>query len=191
MTMKRVCIWIVLAACAIWSSSATRAQQAPTAEPTADAKPAAPATQPTQADLEKKFEETMTGAVLVGQFTARGREENPREDRYTIVSAKKLMGDRWVITAKLQYRGEAVAIPIIVPLKWAGDTPVISVTDMTIPGMGSYTARVMIFRDQYTGMWDAGDHGGLMWGKIERAPATSAPTTAPANARDSKPEGAK
>jgi hypothetical protein len=31
----------------------------------------------------------------------------------------------------------------------------------------------MIFKGQYSGMWDAGDHGGMMSGKIE----DDAPTT--------------
>lgn len=167
--------WTMLLAWAIQLSGAAAAPDTPKEQPAPDGaaaarpapRPAAPATQPSQAELDKKFEETMTGAVLVGHFTARGKEQNVREDRYTIVSARKLAGERWVITAKVQYRGETAAIPIIVPVKWAGDTPVISVTDLTIPGMGSYTARVMIFRDQYSGMWDAGDHGGLMWGRIE------------------------
>jgi hypothetical protein len=55
----------------------------------------------------------------------------------------------------------------------------ISVTDMTIPGMGSYTARVMIFKDQFAGMWNAGDHGGMMSGKIEHTPPTTAPSPTP------------
>jgi hypothetical protein len=56
-----------------------------------------------------------------------------------------------------------------VPVKWAGDTPVISVTNFKVPTMGTYTARVMIYADHYAGTWDAGDHGGHMWGRVERA----------------------
>ncbi len=40
--------------------------------------------------------------------------------------------------------------------------------------MGTYTARVMIYADHYAGTWDAGDHGGHMWGRIER-PKPAAP----------------
>ena len=150
-----------------------------------DTPPVPPSTQPSQADLEKRFAETMTNAVLVGRFSTGRSDREPREERYTISSARKVMGDRWLITARIQYgnRGETAPIPLIVPVKWAGDTPVISVTDLTIPGMGTYTARVMIFKDQYAGMWDAGDHGGLMWGRIERAatpPVTPQPPAAPA-----------
>src|SRR5438128_1818901 len=123
-----------------------------------------PGGQPTQGELEKKLEETMSNAVLVGHFTSGKQDTGSKEDRYTIASAKKIpMTERWVITAKIQYgnRGDTAAIPIMVPVKWAGDTPVISVTDLSIPGMGTYTARVMIFRDQYAGTWDAGAGAGL------------------------------
>ena len=52
------------------------------------------------------------------------------------------------------------------PVKWAGDTPVISLTNKAIPGFGTFTARVMFYGDEYAGTWSGGSHGGLMWGKI-------------------------
>jgi hypothetical protein len=33
-------------------------------------------------------------------------------------------------------------------IKWAGDTPVITLTDLSIPGMGTYTARAILYNDQ-------------------------------------------
>jgi hypothetical protein len=185
--MKSLWTWLTLATLSLGFSDVALGQERK-AEPKPATRPSAPTTQSSQDELEKQFSETMTGAVLVGKFTARGHEQNAKEDRYTIVSARKLFGERWVITARIQYRGETVPIPIIVPVKWAGDTPVISVTDMTIPGMGSYTARVMFFRDQYSGMWDAGDHGGLMWGKIEHPGATTGPATRPAAGKAETPK---
>src|SRR5881396_105737 len=126
--MNRFCKLTLPVLCLACASIATLAQDVP--QPATKPPATTPATRPGQAELEKKFEQTMTGAVLVGHFTAGGRDQNAKEDRYTIVSAKKLMGERWVITAKIQYRGADVAIPIIVPVKWADDTPVISVTDL-------------------------------------------------------------
>jgi hypothetical protein len=149
---------------------------------------AQPATQPTndRATLEKQFEQTMTGAVLVGRYTSGERGDAaalPREDRYTIVSARKLPGDGdlWVLTARIQYGNKDVTVPLIIPVKWAGDTPMISVTDMAIPGLGTYTARVMFYRGQYAGTWSGVNHGGHLWGRIERADAaTTNPATNPA-----------
>ena len=119
-------------------------------------------------ELEKQFEKTMTGATLVGRFTTHGKEEAlPPEDRYEISKVTKIGEDLWLFTARI---GKSkLPVPLPVPVKWAGDTPVISVTKLKVPTMGTYTARVMIYADQYAGTWDAGEHGGHMWGKVERA----------------------
>ena len=134
-----------------------------------------------QAALERQFKETMSGAVLVGRFDDAARPDAvPREERYTIQSARKIpFTERWLLTARVQFGGKDVLVPLTIPVKWAGDTPVISVTDMTIPKLGTYTARVMVYRDQYAGTWSGKNHGGHMWGRIERAPTTEA-TTQPA-----------
>jgi hypothetical protein len=148
----------------------------------------APASQPTtaaldQAALERQFAETLTNANLVGFATdSRRPDAQPREDRYTIDRVTKVPGsdDNWVFTCRIPFRGTSLAVPLIIPVKWAGDTPVISVTDMAIPKMGTYTARVLIYRDQYVCTWSGRDHGGQLWGRIERAP-TTAPATKPAS----------
>ena len=138
---------------------------------------AQPATQPVidQAALEKEFEATMSGAVLVGHSSdSRKPDALPRAERYTVQNVSKVPDseDRWLFAAKIPFRGGEITVPIVVPVKWAGDTPVLSLTDLTIPGMGTYTARVVIYRGEYAGTWSAGDHAGKLWGHIERAAAT-------------------
>ena len=135
-----------------------------------------------QASREKWFAELLTNADLVGSFTTDGRDAPPKEDRYTILKAVKGEGDNWVLTAKIGYKGISVPIDITVPVKWAGDTPMIQMTDQKVPGYGSFTVRLMFYGKHYAGTWSAGDHGGLMWGRIERAGAgaTTKPTTRPA-----------
>ena len=54
-------------------------------------------------------------------------------------------------------------------VKWAGDTPVITLTDLAIPGLGTFTARVLFYRGEYCGTWSAVDHGGTLFGKIQPA----------------------
>jgi len=123
-----------------------------------------------RAALEKKFEETMSGAVLVGSFTVAGKDNGPpKTDRYTIVKASKLQGDTWLFLARIEYGNKDITVPIPIEVKWAGDTPVISLSDLTIPKMGTFTSRVMVYRNQYAGTWQHDDHGGHMWGRIERA----------------------
>jgi hypothetical protein len=40
---------------------------------------------------------------------------------------------------------------------------------LTIPALGTYTARVLLYEDQYAGTWSSKDHGGQVFGKIVRA----------------------
>lgn len=141
----------------------------------AESKPPAPnppESKPNQAELEKQFEKTMTGATMIGRFTVEGRGDAgrvPKEERYEINKVTKMPGDYWLFAARVQYGSKDVTVPMMLQVKWAGDTPVITLTDLAIPGLGTYTARVMIFRDHYAGYWSGGDHGGNLWGRIERS----------------------
>lgn len=129
-----------------------------------------------QEALEQEFERNLSGATLVGAFTLNGAPEDAplNREKYTIHKVKKLQGDVWLFNARIEYGGKDVTVPIPLTVKWAGDTPVITLTDLAIPGMGSFTARVLFYRNEYAGTWDAGDHGGQMFGKIVPAAAGSA-----------------
>ena len=118
--------------------------------------------------LEAEFVKTMSGAVLVGKFSVTGRE-GLADDRYTISGVTKIGGDIWTINSRIQYGSHDVTVPVPVKVLWAGDTPVISLTDVLIPGIGTFTARVLIYRDQYVGAWSGEGHGGQMFGRVERA----------------------
>ena len=121
---------------------------------------------PAEADLEKQFQEMMSGVTLVGHSTRLNREGLFGEERYVIEKVSKISGDTWLFQARMQYGGRDIPVPVPVTMKWAGDTPVIELTDLTIPGMGTFTARVVLYRDQYAGTWSAKDHGGQIFGKI-------------------------
>lgn len=125
-----------------------------------------------QQELEKKFTQQMSGATLVGHFTVDGKSNDkpPRVERYEIASAKKISGDQWLITARIKYGKHDINVPMPLNVFWAGDTPVISLTNLTIPGLGSgFTSRVMFFEGRYAGTWQHGKVGGNLWGKIEYA----------------------
>ncbi len=122
--------------------------------------------------LEKKFTQQMSGATLVGHFSIDGKNNGkpPRVERYEIASAKKISGDQWMITARIKYGEHDVSVPMPLNVFWAGDTPVISLTNLTIPGLGNaFTSRVMFFEGRYAGTWQHGKVGGNLWGKIEYA----------------------
>ena len=115
--------------------------------------------------LEREFQESMTGVVLEGHFTLDGKE-GLNEERYEIEKVSRMPGDFWVFHARIQYGGTDVTVPVPVKIVWAGDTPVVSLTDATIPGVGTFTARVLFYRGQYVGTWSSGTHGGQQFGRI-------------------------
>jgi len=129
-----------------------------------------------QEQLEATFKATLTKATLSGRWCAvlpDGKKSEGRlklspekEDKYTIVGVSKLKGDSWLIRARIQYGKVDVVAPIPIQVKWAGDTPVIVVDKMSMPGGGTYSARVVVYENTYAGTWSGGDHGGLLNGVI-------------------------
>ena len=121
-----------------------------------------------RAELEKRFRDTLTNATLTGRWRLvdGGKLGRERDEKYIVSSATKISKDFWLIIARVQYAGKDVTVPVPVKVMWAGDTPVITVTDLNIPGLGTYTARVMVYRDLYTGTWFGPGHGGIMSGSI-------------------------
>lgn len=127
-----------------------------------------------QVKLEQDFEEQMRNCVLVGRFTVVGKEdEAPKEERYTIDSVKKMRGNYWLFNTRIQYGKTDTKLPLTLRVEWADDTPVITLTDFTIPGMGTFTSRVLIYRGWYAGTWQHGPVGGHLFGKIEKQPAAA------------------
>ena len=126
---------------------------------------------PSQAELEKKFQETLSGVTLTGHFTSgKGDLASAKEEKYGIESVTKLPGDGdlWLFKARIQYGEHDVTLPLPLRVVWAGDTPVITLDKFNVPGFGQFTARVMIFDGKYSGMWNGGNHGGMLFGKITK-----------------------
>jgi hypothetical protein len=121
---------------------------------------------PAQEVLDRQFEAMMRGATLAGSSTRLHNDKVYTGEKYVIESATRLTADTWLLKSRLQEGGHDVPLPIPVNIKWAGDTPVIEITDLTLPGMGTYTARVVLYRDQYAGTWSGVGIGGQLFGKI-------------------------
>jgi len=137
--------------------------------------------------LEKKFSKQLTGAALVGRFTVDGRDPSAaREERYEIASATKLRDDYWVILARIKYGTHDLKVPVTLKVLWAGDTPVMSLTDLAIPLLGTFTARVMFYGDRYVGTWQHGKVGGHMFGRVESSDAK--PKTPTGSAKPKSPK---
>ena len=121
-----------------------------------------------QADLEQKFQQMMSGVTLIGHSASLKDESVAGEEKYVIEKVSKLGGETWLFHARIQYGSHDVPVPLPVTIKWAGDTPLITINNLTIPGLGTYTARVLLYQDQYAGTWSSKDHGGQLFGKIVR-----------------------
>ena len=145
-----------------------RGQDTKSADPSA---PAAASAKPklTQEELEAKFKATLTKATMSGRWCGikDGKLTPEKEDKYTIVSVNKLGGEAWIIHSRIQYGNKDFVAPIPVFVKWAGDTPVITLDGVAMPGGGNaYSARVIIYDKTYAGTWSGGDHKGLLNGVI-------------------------
>lgn len=142
-----------------------------TALSAADDAPATKNKPSSQAELEKQFSERMKNSVMIGSFTVQGKEnQTPKEERYEIESVTKASDNYWTFLARIKYGKTDVKLPITVQVLWAGDTPMVSVTDFSIIGMkGKFTSRVLFHKDRYAGTWQHDNVGGHMFGRIEKA----------------------
>lgn len=128
-------------------------------------------------EQEAKLSKMLTGATLVGYFTVTGdgQQEGPpslRGERYDLVEVRKVDNKgNWLFKARIRYGDHDVTLPMTLPVKWAGDTPVVVVDNIGFPGLGTYSARVLFHDGHYAGHWGGGDHGGNLFGTIERAKA--------------------
>ncbi|HQX51891.1 MAG TPA: hypothetical protein PLR25_18370, partial [Planctomycetaceae bacterium] len=97
-------------------------------------------------ERDKAFSKSMSKSVLVGSFTMDGKQsaEAPKAERYEIESVVKASDNLWIFTARVKYGKLDTKLPITVPLEWAGDTPMVTLTNANLPGLGEgFSARVL------------------------------------------------
>ncbi|MEZ6122298.1 MAG: hypothetical protein R3C49_03860 [Planctomycetaceae bacterium] len=123
-----------------------------------------------QQNREAAFVEQLSGCVLTGSFTVDGQTDKaPKTERYDIESVSKLTGNLWTFMVRIRYGERDARLPVAVPVIWAGDTPMVSLTDQSLPGLGdAFSARVIFHGDRYAGTWQHGDKGGHMFGTIRK-----------------------
>lgn len=126
--------------------------------------------EPTREELEAKFIATLKNATMAGRWCLiRDGELTPdKEDRYEIRGISKTVNGNWLLRARIKYGSFDMVLPVPVKVEWAGDTPVIIVDRLGIPGGNLYSARVVIYDDSYAGTWSGGSVKGLLNGMITR-----------------------
>jgi len=121
---------------------------------------------------EEAFSKSMSHCVLVGSFTMDGKETDgiPKAERYEIESVTKASENLWIFLTRVKYGKLDTKLPVTVPVEWAGDTPIVTLTDANLPGLGEgFSARVLFYQNRYAGTWQHGAIGGHMFGTIERS----------------------
>jgi hypothetical protein len=137
-----------------------------------------------QAHLSEKelaFKTTLENSELRGFWQMTGAEglagkaplSEPKPEHYTVDKVSKSSGDYWIISARIQYAEKDVTIPVTVRVVWAEDTAVITLDKMALPGLGTYSARVMVYRGFYSGTWFGANYGGVLAGQIVKQGATT------------------
>lgn len=123
---------------------------------------------------EREFKKALNGATLKGTWQMTGEAglagkaplSEPKPDTYTIAKVSKANDDYWIITARIQYADKDVYIPVTVRVVWAEDVPILTLDETALPGLGTYSARVMIHRGFYSGTWFGKNYGGVLSGQI-------------------------
>jgi hypothetical protein len=117
----------------------------------------------------EKFSNSMTKVRFTGFFTMDDSSRPPAEETYEIHSVQKF-GDQdlWIFTARIKYGKKDVTLPMPLPVKWVGETPVITMQNLNIPGLGTFSAHVVIDGNKYAGTWAHGNVGGHLYGKISK-----------------------
>lgn len=125
---------------------------------------------------EQAFVDLLKDSTLVGQFSIDGTADSgaPKTDRYRIKGVTKVKDDNWLVHARIVFGDLDVVVPVPVKMHWAGDTAVLSVTNLSIPGLGEgFSTRLLFDGQRYAGTWAHNAVGGHMWGKIEKQSAES------------------
>lgn len=116
------------------------------------------------------FAKQLSGVKLSGHFSISGEKETELStEEYELQGVMHVKGEFWLFQARIRYGDHDVTLPLTLPVRWAGDTPVICVDKMGFPGLGTYSARVMIYADHYAGFWTGGDHQGHLFGIVKKS----------------------
>jgi hypothetical protein len=126
---------------------------------------------PSSAEREKKFSAMLTQATLKGRWclVKDGALTPERDETYSIVGVQKGEGAQWIVNARMRYGQQDIVAPVPARVEWAGGAAVLIVENLTIPGGGTYSARVLLHDDIYSGTWSGGGRTGLLHGVISRA----------------------
>jgi len=117
---------------------------------------------------EEKIATYLTGVKFVGRYTTDSDDSaTAKPETYTISKVEKLAEpDLYRLTSRIQYGSTDSEVPMDLKILWSGTTPVITLDNLWIPAMGTFSARVLIHDGRYSGTWSHDEKGGHLFGKI-------------------------
>ena len=122
---------------------------------------------PSSTDRAQELADYLSNTKFVGKFTIDGKNIPPATEEYTISRCEKLPAeDMYRLTARIKYGSVDSEVPMEIKILFSGDTPVMTLDSLWIPGMGTFDARVIIRRGRYAGTWQHDQSGGHLFGKI-------------------------
>ncbi|MFG0288613.1 MAG: hypothetical protein ACF8CQ_10575 [Rhodopirellula sp. JB044] len=156
--------------------NAPPAHAQPPAAPTQTAPPDAPSTEMKAGESsltgrEARLAAYLSGATFTGQFTVDGKPDAaPKPESYTIASCEPLAEkDMYRLKVKIRYGDVDGEFPMDLKILWSGSTPVITLDGVWIPGLGTFSSRVLIHDGRYAGTWQHDAKGGHLFGTIQPA----------------------
>lgn len=161
-TLRRfICLSMALSVVGAWVGfpAAVRGAEPSTAQ----------ASKPSPGTPEEKFRLLFTEASLSGRWAplkdgVLGEEKDG--DKYHIVSVSQREGDQWIVNARMKFRDQELVVPIPVQIQFIGDSILLMVNDLSTPGGGMYSARLLIHDRTYSGSWKGARGGGMLYGTI-------------------------
>jgi len=127
----------------------------------------------TSENREERLAEYLNGTQFIGKFTIDGTDGEPKTETYTISSCEKLpTADLYRFKTRIKYGSVDQEVPLDLKILWSGNTPVITLENLWIPGMGTFDAHVLLRPGQgdnagrYAGTWQHDAKGGHLFGKI-------------------------
>ena len=129
-------------------------------------KGASPEARPTLDEHEASFTARMQDVALVGAFTRSDENSPPTPERYVVKSVEKVGPDLWRFNSVMNCCGFEGSLPVTIPMQFINGTPTIVMDGTHIPGLGTFSVRLLFDGDSYAGTWRHGPREGSMSGRI-------------------------
>lgn len=119
--------------------------------------------------FHESLQRTLTGATLSG-FVARAEHgKSPRIDVAVLIErvAKSKAIHDWTLDVVVAPDGDARKYSVTCDVRWAGPTPVLTINRADLPGIGQFSAKLIIHNCLVAGTWVHDDLRGHAWGMVD------------------------